>query len=188
MYLYISTKFSGIDKVFSIADAFLPLSKTGKKIVKAGDLLRVGDDIALCLGESLSFEELYQHVTPVRTKAEIMAPGLLTLTSMQLLHWMVANYYTTYKSVVKLFVSDEREELLKCEGKSKRKVKDSPKSSNMVQNIFTLALEGQTLIVFPDLWTMSGRIDIDAGDELMSVLLSSHTQRQKDIHRWSIKK
>lgn len=52
---------------------------------------------------------------------------------MALLHWMVETYYTTYKSVVKHFVTDELNKLLEREGKTKdkrQKTKDeSPKKS-----------------------------------------------------------
>ena len=40
---------------------------------------------------------------------------------MALLHRMVESYYTTYKSVVKHFVTDELQKLLEREGKIKDK-------------------------------------------------------------------
>lgn len=54
--------------------------------------------------------------------------------------------------------------------------------------------DGQTLIVFPDLRTMtneSGKIEKWKNGKMENeivTLLSSNTQNQKDVHRWEIKK
>ena len=70
---------------------------------------------------------------------------------MELLHWMVETYYTTYKSVVKHFVTDELQKLLEREAKSVKSIKSKV---HKVEN-FSISEKGQTLIVFPDLWTMT---------------------------------
>ena len=46
---------------------------------------------------------------------------------MALLHWMVETYYTTYKSVVKHFVTDELQKLLERESKLSKVVKQVKK-------------------------------------------------------------
>ena len=114
MYLYSFTRFGGFDKVFK-------LSADGIK-TKTGDLLQLGSEFFLCLGEKVSFEELYINSSVLQNKSlEVVYPKFLSIKSVQLLHWMVATYYTTYKSVVKLFISDEIENLLKRETKVKGK-------------------------------------------------------------------
>lgn len=49
---------------------------------------------------------------------EVCYHKFLGKETMALLHWMVETYYTTYKSVVKHFVTDELQKLLEREHKS----------------------------------------------------------------------
>ena len=179
MYLYSFDRFFGADKVCLLAET------AGKKKVKAGDLLIVGNQYFLALGEQLSFSEQYQHLTAV--PAELLYKGFLSLSALQLFHWMVETNYTTYKSVAKLFFTDDIQKLLQREAKLKKAVKFSLKSSAI--KTFSLAKEGQTLLVFPDLWTMFNATD-DAfrDDPAVAFLASMQTQNQKDVHRWEIKK
>lgn len=160
---------------------------THKKKVKAGDLLVFGNQYFLALWTTLVFPEQYQHLSPV--KADIVYKDFLSSSALQLFHWMVETYYTTYKSVVRLFFADDIQKLLEREVKLLKIVKGWPKSTKIVQTIFSLAQEGQTLIVFPDVWTMFNTIDEKfRNDSHVALLLSIQTQNQKDIHRWEIKK
>ncbi|MFA7717385.1 MAG: hypothetical protein WC875_01615 [Candidatus Absconditabacterales bacterium] len=185
MYLYSFTRFGGFDKVFKLSAENL---KT-----KTGDLLQLGSEFFLCLGEKVSFEELYGHVETLKNGSmERCYPGFLSKKSIELLHRMVATYYTTYKSVIKLFISDEVEKLLEREkksGKLKKIEEDGGMSRNIEELGFSLAESGQTLIVFPDLRTMSNQ---QGNTETLGqgniILLASNTQNQKDVHRWEIKK
>ncbi|EKD24610.1 MAG: hypothetical protein ACD_80C00187G0001 [uncultured bacterium (gcode 4)] len=101
---------------------------------------------------------------------------------------MVETYFTTYKSVVRLFFADDIEKLLEREAKLKKSVK-SKVSKVESRWKFNLSEEGQTLIVFPDLWTMFNTSN-EAFREHPAVafLASMQTQNQKDVHRWEIKK
>ena len=133
--------------------------------MKAGDLVLLDGDYFLCLGKTLSFEELYLTVPTLRSPSYLLVyKSFLSPLTLSLLHWMVATYYTTYKVVVKHFVSEEIESLLKREGKMKKKGKEEggengTKSDKVGE--FVLAEKGQTLIVFPDLWTMTNMIPQD---------------------------
>ncbi|MFA7298056.1 MAG: hypothetical protein WC010_00195 [Candidatus Absconditabacterales bacterium] len=160
---------------------------TNKKKVKAGDLLVFGNQYFLALGETLSFSEQYQHLTT--TQAELVYKEFLSAPALKLFHWMVETYYTTYKSVVRLFFANDIEKLLEREAKLKKTVKNVLPSKTTLQYNFSLSPEGQTLIVFPDLWTMFNTND-EAFREHPAVvcLLSIQTQNQKDVHRWEIKK
>ncbi|EKD24611.1 MAG: hypothetical protein ACD_80C00186G0001 [uncultured bacterium (gcode 4)] len=116
---------------------------------------------------------------------------------------MVETYFTTYKSVVRLFFADDIEKLLEREGKLRKarstREENWGKLRKIEKNNFLLASEGQTLIVFPDLWTMFNTIpsedwnietlkDWKIENSNMVTLLSMQTQNQKDVHRWEIKK
>lgn len=54
---------------------------------------------------------------------------------------------------------------------------------------------GQTLVVFPDLRSMLNYDksieqlnDAKKEDNLICILSATHTEKQKDVHRWEIKK
>jgi len=151
-------------------------------------LVAIEEQMYLCLGETLSFEELYLTVATLRVSTfTLVYPGLLSSTAMDLLHWMVATYYTTYKSVIPHFLPDDIEKLLQKEKKASKIDKNSSRLDN-IQN-FVLAEKGQTMIVFPDLWTLYGMIGESVREHpQVALLLSVHTQNQKDIHRWQIKR
>jgi len=69
------------------------------------------------LGETVVFPEQYQHLETI--KAELIYKEFMTKPTLDLFHWMVETYYTTYKSVVRLFVTNAIEKLLEREGKLK---------------------------------------------------------------------
>ncbi|MCX6822554.1 MAG: hypothetical protein NTX91_00965 [candidate division SR1 bacterium] len=169
--------------------------------MKSGDLLQLGSEYFLCLGKKISFEELYLKMEELKNgNMEICYKGFLSKETMALLHRMVETYYTTYKSVVKHFVTDELQKLLEREGKIKDKrgkTKDeSPrKSLNFNLGSFICSSQGQTLVVFPDLRTLTnGGLKMDdlpagrQGGGGLVTLLASQTEKQKDVHRWEIKK
>jgi len=135
------------------------------------------------LGENLVFAEQYHHLTT--TQAELVYKEFMTKPTLDLFHWMVEMYYTTYKSVVRLFFADDIEKLLQREKKSVK-----PKVSK-VENLwkFNFASEWQTLIVFPDLRTMFNMTDDSFREgEGVAFLSATQTQNQKDVHRWEVKK
>ena len=113
VYLYSFDRFFGFDKVCILAE------NTSKKKVKSGDLLVFGNQYFLALGENLAFAEQYQHLTT--TQAELVYKEFLSAPALKLFHWMVETYYTTYKSVVRLFFADDIEKLLERETKVKGK-------------------------------------------------------------------
>ncbi len=184
MYLYSFDRFFGFDKVCILAE------NASKKKVKAWDLLIFGNQYFLALGEKLSFSEQYQHLTT--TQAELVYKGFMTPPTLQLFHWMVEQYYTTYKSVVRLFLSNAIEKLLERENKltKARSARDENWQKLPKIDWFSLVREGQTLIVFPDLWTMTNQRWNDETTKWQNVvtLLASDTEKQKDVHRWEIKK
>ena len=158
---------------------------SSKKKAKAGDLLIFGNQYFLALGETLAFAEQYQHLTT--TQAELVYKEFLSPPALKLFHWMVETYYTTYKSVVRLFFADDIEKLLEREGKLKHW---KTESKFEIWNLkFKIWKEWQTLIVFPDLRTMFNTTDEAFREDLHIAFLSAtQTQNQKDVHRREIKK
>lgn len=202
MYVYSFTKYGGFDRVFRCSEVSTP--KIWTRSMKAGDLVMIDEEYFLCLGEKLSFWELYLTVPTLRIASyTLVYKWFLGTNTLALLHRMVATYFTTYKAVVKHFLSDDIEKLLKRELKLVKKDKNWSKSSKVEG--FTLAEKGQTMIVFPDLRTLRNMIPEDVqkipddieksclpvrkipGGWNIVTLLASQTQNQKDLHRWQVK-
>lgn len=184
MYLYSFSRFGWFDRVFKLSDE--------NKKAKAGDLLCLWSEYFLCLGKKLSFEELYTKMETLKNgNMEICYKGFLNKETMALLHWMVETYYTTYKSVVKHFVTDELNKLLEREGKIKGGKVEKLKHGKMLES-FSISDSWQTLIVFPDLRTMTNssvKCRVQSAELPWTVtLLASQTEKQKAEHRWEIKK
>jgi len=218
VYLYSFDRFFGFDKVCRMTDDSAEDNRRWKKWqkIKPGDLLIFGNQYFLALGENLAFAEQYQHLTT--TQAELVYKEFLSAPALKLFHRMVETYYTTYKSVVRLFFADDIEKLLERENKLNKIAKNWQKLALLVtkidQNKFNFASEWQTLIVFPDLRTMFNSVPSERlndkmikwwnlsewrNDEMIKpskedkwwnvvTLLASDTQNQKDVHRWEIKK
>lgn len=177
MYLYSFDRFFGFDKVCLLGD-------TGKKKIKAGDLLVFWNQYFLALGDKIAFPEQYEHLETV--KAELVYKQFFTQPTLDLFHRMVETYYTTYKSVIRLFVTNAIEKLLEREGKLKAR-KD--KKIEIWNSKFEIWKEWQTLIVFPDLWTMFNSTSEQFREsEGVAFLSATQTEKQKDVHRWEIKK
>jgi primosomal protein N' len=177
VYLYSFDRFFGVDKVCL-------LGYSGKKKIKAGDLLIFGNQYFLALGDKIVFSEQYEHLETV--KAELVYKQFFTKPTLNLFHWMVETYYTTYKSVVRLFITNDIEKLLERENKLPKIAKNWQK---VAEYWFSLAAEGQTLIVFSDLWTMFNSTSEQFRESEGVVFLSAtQTEKQKDVHRWEIKK
>lgn len=144
-----------------------------------------GNHYFLALGDTLSFSEQYEQLTSV--PAVLTYKRFVSLTTIQFFHWMVEMYYTTYKSVARLFFADDIQKLLEREQKAS--VRATQKSHPLPSEFpFDLAQKGQTLIVFPDLWTIFARIAPSFREHPGVIcLLSTQTQHQKDIAWWQIK-
>ena len=194
MYLYGFNKYAWSDKVWKTEEDY-----------KSWDLLQIWDDFYLSLWKETSFFE--QHVYGLKTdfnKTEIIEKKLLNKQTLQLLHRMVYQRYSTYKNVIKLFLPQEIEKLI-----DKKIPKKTKKQNSVSQNIlpstfsnetpssheYTLTLEErlfaelgeiktiswQTLIVFPDIRTLMNLTTQNFREQDgVDSLLSSNTQNQKD--------
>lgn len=178
-YLYWFTKYAWSDKIWQ-----------GQHKFKDGDLLTFWGEYFLSLWKEVSFFEQYKYFLPAEeSEFELVEKKLLNKQTLEFLHWMVYWRYAPYYNVVpKLFLPTEIENLIDKKPSSK------PKKTILKDNIFsfldqkiTLSTDGQNLIVFPDLWTISNMLD----DEFLSqtwveLHLSSDSQSKKNKLRRAV--
>lgn len=112
MYIFTPDRYAGYDKIF--------LYTTDTKI-NAGDLIRIEDQYAICLGADCSFSENYQHTYPSFATPQVIYEKFFSSNTISMIHWMVHTYYSSYKSVMKLFLPSEIQLMLRHEIKSRSK-------------------------------------------------------------------
>lgn len=98
-------------------------------------------------------------------------PNFFSKKTLTLIHRLVHEYYTSYKNVVKLFVTGEVADLFNKEIKTKKKAE-------------------QKLVVFPDVRTMDNHIKTNPAYNSLKeyvILNGTSTQVQKDKARRGIK-
>lgn len=175
MYLYSFSQYAGYDKVF-----FLP--KKNLKF-KPGDLIQQDQHFYLVLWEAVSFQELYTTVYRWTTNFQLVYPKLLKEPTLQLLHRMTYQWYSTYKNAIKLFLDSDISRLITKEEKKiwKKRIIDFLIGEIKIQN----KKWGQILLIFPDLWTITNTILPESVDWLL--LNSLATQSRKNTNRRKIK-
>ena len=97
----------------------------------------------------MAFPEMYVQTYP-EVSMKVLVPGFFDQRFLSFVHWMVYEWYSSYKNVMKYFMSMEVEQLLLRESKVKVS-RSSPLRSTPptpLQNG-----EAQTLLIFPDNWT-----------------------------------
>lgn len=183
MYLYWFTTFAGIDKVMKVPEECL-----SNFPYLPGDLLSQDQNYFLVLGDEVKFTEQYTTFFSQTAVLKDMYHKFLSQKALQLLHWMVGEYYTTYKNVIKYFVSSDLDTLLQKE--TKKNTKKSVSSQAFHYWFFpSFAVQGQVLIIFPDVWTMFMMADESFRWRKDAVILhSAETQNKKDKAFWDIKK
>lgn len=93
----------------------------------------------LCLGDTLSFPDLYKK-TPAYTFIEptIAMRSLLSAKTIEIIHWMVQQYFSSYKAVVQLYLSSDVTHIFSRKPKK-----------------ISLEDTEQICIIYPDLWSMT---------------------------------
>lgn len=180
MYIYGFTTFAWHDKV----------QKTEKPTYKQGDLVSYGNDIFLALGDEVSFFEQYEKKYISTRTPEILYKNFLFPETIALLHWMVYYRYTTYKSVIRYFLPEDIEWLLKQEVAKKKKKENQITVLQLKSEIYkAITIEQwQNLIIFPDLWTLYNLVPEQVlQHEEVVVLHPQQSSKQKNIHWWQIK-
>ena len=180
VYLYWFNKYAWVDKVWKTDWDF-----------KSGDLLQISDEFYLSLWKDTSFFEQYVYgLKSDISKTEIAEKKLLNKQTLELMHRMVYQRYSTYKNVVKLFLPQEMQQLIdrKTKKKSKKTNNIQIKKINILDQEPLLAEEWQTLIIFPDLRTLINFTQQSFRETLwVDTLISTNTQNQKDKSRRNIK-
>lgn len=137
------------------------ICRTEQKDLKVGDLLVGKNDMFLALGDEVvrnSDKTKYR----IAEKLSVHHKDFLGKEAVEMIHRMTHEYYTSYKNVVKLFVTGELADLFKKEIATKKKVE-------------------QTLIVYPDVRTMENTMGAtDPSDKGVVILNGTSTQVQQD--------
>ena len=138
---------------------------------RAWDLLADTTGFFLCLWKSIEFWPLYKKqqtkeysfISPTKAYKK-----LLSDESISMIHWMVKQYFSSYKHVVSLFLPTWIETRL-------------PKKTLTVHDW------EQSCIIFPDLWTLTQTHPIDSIEPNTAILHWWMTQVQKAKVFWGIK-
>jgi len=142
--------------------------RTEQKDLSVGDLMVGNSDMFLVLGENTSWN-VDKNKFSLSEELTVNYKGFFSKKTVELVHWLTHEYYTSYKNVVKLFVTGELADLFKKEIAAKKKVE-------------------QALIVYPDVRTMENLAKtVDISDKGVAVLNGTSTQVQKDRARRGIK-
>lgn len=173
MYLYHFSSQPRSDNIMLLTDT----QSSGK----AGDLLQNGNDYYLVLGEEIAFPELHGTLHPQSASFSLVEKSLLSEPTLQLLHDMVYQRYSSYKTVIKLFLDKEVVNLLKKKPSKKEKNK---KAECHIGPQHISSEKGQTLIVFPDLRTRENYLHQTQNTLQLNAL---DTQAKKNLNRWKIK-
>jgi len=198
LYVFSFNRFAWFDRIFKINitkdfDVWL------KKILVLGNLIKYYDDIFLCLWNEISFAEQYTYVYDLykdKIWFELLCDNFLTKKNISIVNRMVYERYSTYKSVLRYFVSFDIDGLMNKWKIQKKKTKIQNNEIFIINWNFEISdniLDGQQLIIFPDLWTLFNTVDESILNSKWNVFLNSNdTQNQKDkkrrmIKNWEIK-
>ena len=204
-YLYWFTKYAWADKIWKISWK-----------LKAWDLFLFWDEYYLSLWDEISFFEQYVYeIREPEEKFKLVEKNLISKETIQFINYMAYERYCPYYNVMKYFLPQEIDKLI--ERKIGKKKSCAPLWKGLHPDLSggwgflhqwikifrpqlaeqasgTSFLKGgqdldwQTLIVFPDLWTLINMTDDDfRKQQWVDTLLSTNTQNQKDKSRRNIK-
>ena len=189
MYIFSFNRFAWFDRVFKLKNFE---NKELQKLLVRWNLLKYQDDMFLCLWDEISFQEQYQYLYEIKeSDLSLISKSFLTDETLDMVNWMVYRRYSSYKSVLKYFVSFDIEWLM---SRWKLQIKKTKIKNNEIKiqswkfEISAEKIDGQQLIIFPDLWTLFNTMDEDILSAKWNIFLKSNdTQNQKDKKWWMIK-
>lgn len=191
MYIFSFNRFAWFDRVFKLKTLE---NKELNKLLVRWNLLKYQDDIFLCLWDEVSFKEQYEYKYEINNQdISLISKSFLTNETLDMVNWMVYWRYSNYKSVLKYFISFDIEWLI-----SRWKIQDTKSKKKIINNemlvqdwkfqISDKKIDGQQLLIFPDLWTLFNTLDESILSLKWNIFLKSNdTQNQKDKKRWMIK-
>lgn len=189
MYIFSFNRFAWFDRVFKLK---ISENKELQKLLVRWNLVKYQDDVFLCLWDEISFQEQYQYLYEIKeSDLSLISKSFLTDETLDMVNWMVYRRYSSYKSVLKYFVSFDIEWLM---SRWKLQIKKTKIKNNEIKiqswkfEISAEKIDGQQLIIFPDLWTLFNTMDEDILSAKWNIFLKSNdTQNQKDKKWWMIK-
>lgn len=192
-YLYWFTKYAWSDKIWKISWK-----------LKAWDLFLFWDEYYLSLWDEISFFEQYVYeIREPEDKFQLIEKKLISKETIDFINYMVYERYCPYYNVMKYFLPQEIDKLIERKVWKKKVVLNSSMSFwvewNETKNLINIPkinsslrsewqIDWQTLIIFPDLRTLTNMTDDDFRKQpWVDTLLSTNTQNQKDKSRRNIK-
>lgn len=176
MYLYAFNMYAGFDKVFILNEKNLKFTE--------GDIIHNKEwFFFLVLWENISFPEVYNTLYSSDKDFTIIKKALISKETMNLIHRMVYERYSSYKNVMKFFIDSEIEKLLTKEIKQNKKAKSFDIKIGKIQ--IKWDWESQTLIVFPDIRSYNNIVWEEKKQWIF--LYSLDTQNIKNTNRRKIK-
>lgn len=146
------------------------------KNVKSWDIVQDTQNTYLCLGEDISFPHLYDKKKTYNfIEPQIIAKQLFHENTFKIIHWMVEQYFSSYKATVSLFLPRNESFIKKREsGKKQKKVKTNTQ---------------QKCWIYPNLWALTQDKKISDWTQPILHGWMSITQKQKyfiEIQSWEI--
>lgn len=181
MYYFSFTRFFGIDMVVWI---------NGLNKVKPWDLIKIGSEYFLCLGEQVQFDELYNHKLDMSDMIfELIYKWFLSMKSLKLIDFLVYEYYSTYRKVLNLFMDLDIDKFLSRQTSKKRTITYNKAEFDLGKSTLRFSessSNGQQLVVFPDVWTLSNFCSESIfSDKNIKILYGQSTEKQKsELFRW----
>jgi len=187
-YLYWFTKYAWADKIWKISWK-----------LKAWNLFLFWDEYYLSLWDEISFfEQFVYEIREPEDKFKLIEKNLISKETIQFINYMAYERYCPYYNVMKYFLPQEIDKLIERKVWKKKNMSFWTKW-NGVKNLINIPkidsslrsewqVDWQTLIVFPDLWTLINMTNDNFRKEpWVDTLLSTNTQNQKDKSRRNIK-
>jgi len=185
MYFYIFSK----EKKYWLD--FVVLVTIQNSEIKWWDLVILDSHIWLCIGKNISWSERYESRDFFVNIKKITK--VLSLKAIKQINRLVSEYYTTYKKIIPLYLTNSFANYYK--------LRKSKKNNNIYyneifwsENTFKITeskINWQILILVPDFWTAKNIIATDIQDKLenqnISLWDSHKTDRQKIVLKNDIK-
>ena len=180
-YLFSFTRYVWIDRVY--------VYETEEKIA-IWSLLKAGDEYFLNLWKDISFSENYNYKYVSDTPFQLKKKWFFSKKTINFIHFLVIEYFTTYKKIIPLFTNSDLDKVLireKTKKNTPKYVKFDINYEKYDIQMTKTELEWQQLIVFPDIFTMENILpDLSNLKDVVKLFWSS-TIKQKDEAFWQIK-
>lgn len=116
------------------------------KTIRTWDIIQDAKNTYLCLWQETVFSQLYNTVwLQDFTEWSIYRRALFSPKTMNIIHWMVKQYFSSYKAVVQLYLSTD----------SMNTIIREPKQSKTTKKTLENQSIKQSCIIYPDLWSMT---------------------------------